>query len=70
MAYNFIRSLKQDFRLQIMMKTTSIESLDSYLEENPDVVKKRNYYLELLKILKSSEKVLKTDDEYILLYII
>jgi hypothetical protein len=36
---------------------------EDYLQEDKDVERKRNYYINLMKILKSCEKLMQYDDE-------
>jgi len=38
---------------------------DLLLEEDPEVARKREYYSNLYKILKNSEKIMLSDNEYL-----
>jgi len=62
-GYYYIRTLKQDARFFLLNTLTKEFMYENYLEEDPEVAKKRNYFIELMKVLKNSEKTLQYDDE-------
>jgi hypothetical protein len=61
----FIKSLKQNTRFFLLTELAKEIShlYDEYLKEDPEVMRKRNYYIDLLKVLRSCDKVLMYDDE-------
>ena len=62
-GYYYIRTLKQDARFFLLNTLTKEFMYENYLEEDPEVATKRNYFIDLMKVLKNSEKILQYDDE-------
>jgi hypothetical protein len=58
----FIKPFKRDLRFYLLTEINR-NVHESYLDEDPEVAKKRNYYINLMKILKNSEKVILGDEE-------
>jgi hypothetical protein len=60
----FLNILKEGTRFYLLKELTSdILSYDSYLEEDPEILEKRNFYINLMKILKNCDKMLLYDEE-------
>jgi hypothetical protein len=58
----YIKPFKQNLRFYLLCEIN--RNIDSnYLEEDPEVARKRNHYINLMKILKNSEKVMLSDEE-------
>jgi hypothetical protein len=60
----FLNLLKENTRFYLLKEMTSdILVYESYLEEDPEVMEKRNFYISLMKVLKNCDKTLLYDDE-------
>ncbi len=62
-GYYFINTLKQSLRFHLMKDITTEFSNENFLEEDPEVANRRNFYLNLMKVLKNCEKMLQYDEE-------
>jgi hypothetical protein len=62
-GYYFINTLKQNLRFYILTEISKEFSYEDYLEEDPEVAKNRNYFINLMKVYKNCEKVLQYDEE-------
>ncbi len=62
-GYYFINSLKQNLRFFLLTELTREMAYEDYLEEDPEVAKRRDYYLNLMKVYKNCEKILQYDEE-------
>ena len=58
----YIKPFKQSLRFYLLTEINKNDG-NNYLEEDPEVARKRNYYINLMKILKNSEKVMLGDEE-------
>jgi len=58
----FVRNLREKLRGYILSEICKFD-LDELLREDPEVAKKRDYLINLNKILKNSERILTTDNE-------
>ena len=62
-GYFFVNSLKQNTRFFLLNEMQKEFSTENFLQEDPEISKTRNFYLDLMKILKSCEKTLVYDEE-------
>ena len=61
-AYYFIRELK-NIRSFILFEIVQIKGFDEMVNEDPEIAKKRKYYIDIMSTLKKSEKVMLQDDD-------
>ncbi len=60
----FLNILKNETRFYLLKELTSdILSYEGYLEEDPEVMEKRNYYINLMKTIKNCDKMLLYEEE-------
>jgi hypothetical protein len=59
----YIGPVKQSLRFYLLTEINKHIYGDNVLEEDPEVKRRREYYLNLYKILKNSEKVMLADEE-------
>lgn len=62
-GHYYINGLKSNLRFYLLTEITKEMSYENYLEEDPEVAKNRNYYINLMKVLKNSDKILQQDEE-------
>jgi hypothetical protein len=62
-GYFFINSIKQNTRFYLLNEIQKDFATEDFLQEDPEVSKTRNFYLNLMKVLKASEKTLLYDEE-------
>lgn len=62
LGFHFIKPLK-NLRSHILFEIVRISQFDELLSEDPEISRKRKYFISLLSILKKSEKVMITDEE-------
>jgi dynamin 1-like protein len=62
-GFYFINPFKKELRFFLLKETNNILSDPEAMEEDKEVAKKRNYFINLMKILKNSEKALLQDEE-------
>ncbi len=62
-GHTYIKSFKEKIRFYLLSEINKNMSSEDYLAEDPEIAKKRNYYINLMKILKNSEKVMNSDEE-------
>jgi len=65
-GFFYINSIKESLRFYLLNELTKEFSYGevNYLEEDPEVANKRNYYLSIMKVLKNCEKIIQYDEEY------
>jgi len=60
----FLNILKNETRFYLLKELTSdISTYEFYLEEDHDVMERRNYYINLMKTLKNCDKMLLYEEE-------
>lgn len=59
----YIKSIKENVRFYLLSEMTEDENFEDYLQENPEVSKRRNFYLNLMKVMKNCEKQMLHDEE-------
>jgi hypothetical protein len=59
----YIKAIKENLRFYLLTEINKDMQMEDLMTEDPEVAKKRNYYIELLKILKNSEKIMLCDEE-------
>lgn len=64
-GFFYINSIKESLRFYLLNELTKefAYGAENYLEEDPEVANKRNYYLGLMKVLKNCEKIIQYDEE-------
>ena len=62
-GFFFINTIRNNLRFFILSEITKELTYENYMEEDPEIAKKRNYYINLMKILKNTEKILLYDEE-------
>jgi hypothetical protein len=59
----YIKSIKESLRFYLLTEINKHIYSENFLQEDPEVARKRDYYINLYKILKNSEKVMLGDEE-------
>ena len=62
-GFYFIRSLKNDVRFYLLNEVSKEFSYENFLEEDPEVARTRNFYIDLMKVLKNCDKIVLYDEE-------
>lgn len=58
-----IKPIKDDIRFYLLQQIRNTDNIGDYLQENPAVKQKRDFYIENMKHLKDAEKYLNMVDE-------
>jgi hypothetical protein len=59
----FINSFKHSLRFSLLNEITKEFAYESFLEEDPEISNRRNFYIDLMKVLKNCEKILQYEEE-------
>lgn len=62
-GYFFVNSLKQNTRFFLLNEMQKEFATEDFLQEDPEISRTRNFYVNLMKALKSCEKSLLYDEE-------
>jgi hypothetical protein len=59
----FINTFKENLRFSLLNEITKEYAYENFLEEDPEIANRRNFFIELMKVLKNCEKILQYDEE-------
>jgi hypothetical protein len=62
-GHNYIKPIKENLRFYLLTEINHHIHTENFLDEDPEVKRRREYYVGLYKVLKNSEKVLLADEE-------